>query len=201
MTALLSTRSSPMRMLLAVLLGAGIAGVAVPTPAAAAESPPPLVFELHFRDLVPGEPQTESAHFALPRAGELVAFEWLQRSGVFAVLDLDTEVCDASGACVDADADAVGTGFAAGEVTVTVTATMTGASTDSTGTAIGRLTFRGQDPAPGAGPGSGVLGGTGVEAWVPAAWAVALLALGALALRAGRRAVSAPPGGEHGAGP
>lgn len=191
-------RSSPVRGLLAVLLGFGIAGAAVPAPAAAAESPP-LVFELHFRDLVPGEPQTESASFTLSRPAELVDFDWLQRSGVFAALELDTEVCDASGTCVDPDVEDAA--FVAGEVTVSVTATMTGASTASTGTAIGRLTFAGRDPAPGAGPGSGPLGGTGVDGWPPVAWALALLALGALALRAGRRAVAVPRGARGASGP
>ena len=192
MTTPRATRSSPLRMLLAALLGLGIAGTAVPAPAAAAESPPPLVFVLHFQDLQPGEPQTQSDRFTLPRSADLIALEWLERSGVFTVLDLDTEVCDASGTCVDPDAG--GGGLVAGELTVTVTATMTGASAASTGSAIGRLTFTGQDPAPDAGSGAGALGGTGVDGWVPGAWGAALLALGALALRAGRRGRFGPGG-------
>ncbi|MET4157004.1 hypothetical protein [Agromyces sp. PvR057] len=192
MTTPRATRSSPLRMLLAALLGLGIAGAAVPAPAAAADSPPPLVFVLHFQDLQPGEPQTQSDTFTLPRSADLIALEWLERSGIFTVLDLDTEVCDASGTCVDPDAG--GGVLVAGELTVTVTATMTGAGAGATptGSAVGRLTFTGQDPAPDAASGAGALGGTGVDGWVPTAWAAALLALGALALRAGRRGRLAP---------
>ncbi|KQM82503.1 hypothetical protein ASE68_03765 [Agromyces sp. Leaf222] len=182
-----------MRMLLLGLLALGGAGLGMPPPAVAAE-PPPFAFELHFADLAPGVPQTESAQFTLQRAGDLVALEWEQRSGVFTVLGLGTEVCDATGACTDPEGDAVPVPFPAGAVTVTVTATMSGAGGDTTGTAVGRLTFTGQDPA--SGPGSGALGGTGVEGWAAAAWAVALLAVGALALRSRRRGPSASRGAE-----
>ncbi|UOE43813.1 hypothetical protein [Agromyces larvae] len=167
----------------ATLIGVALAtGTAMPASAAAAA---PLVFELHFADLVPGESQTESASFTLPRAGDLVGFEWLDREGVMVVVDLDAAACDPSGACTDLDPLASPVPFAAGTVEIRVTATMTRANPASTGSVVGRLTFTGQDPAPGP------LGPTGVDALMLALWAAAAASVGAVVFRL-RRPEAAP---------
>lgn len=139
-------------------------------PVSAAAAPEPTVFTLRFDDLVIGVPQTESGAFPLARDAELVAFAWIEREGVMTQVDLEAEVCDSAGSCVDPAALGAGRPFAAGQVTVAVTVTLTAADPIPSGSIVGRLTFTDDDDE---------LSGAGAHVLEQVAWGVAALLAGA----------------------
>ena len=154
----------------AVALGAGLAL----GPVGSARAAPAPEFTLEFLELEPGVPQTDVGTFALDRAADLVAFEWLELVGVLApaATTIDIEVCDSAGSCVDPRTIAGPVPFASGTGSVTVTVELVGAvGSGETGSLVGRLSFAAADEGLAA-------TGSDVESWLAAG--IAAIALGTL---------------------
>lgn len=120
-------------------------------------------------DLEPGTPESRSGSFVLERDSALVAFAWLERTGILIDATLAIEVCDSAATCLDPTTLTSGVHMVAGPVVVTVTTVLADtAAPGSSGSVIGQLTFVADED----------LAGTGVD---PLPW----LAAGAAAVAGG----------------
>ncbi|PPL19382.1 hypothetical protein [Microterricola pindariensis] len=162
---------------LAVLgLATGLA-VAGASAGHAAEIPIPVA--LDFTELQPNTPVSKTITLEIPRAGELDSLTWVERTGILSSATIEFEVCDKTGTCVPTASLPKPVAVPAGPQSVRVTVTV---SEQGSGTALGRLTLNSTaDPVLDAGGGSG-LASTGSIASTLAPWAVAVLALGTLAV-------------------
>ncbi|MEO6309895.1 MAG: hypothetical protein ABIO33_04345 [Leifsonia sp.] len=160
--------------------------LAGPTVSHAGETP--IAFTLDFSDLQPDVPSSQDFTLEVPRAGELDSFTWVERTGILSTATIEFEVCEDSGRCVPMQYLPKPITVAAGPQPVRVTVTV---SEQGSGTAIGRLTLNSAtDPELGGGSGS-ALASTGSIASTIAPWAMAVLALGTLAVMWPRAVIAA----------
>lgn len=159
-----------------IVAAAALAALIVPGSALAQESP----FTVHFENMVPGVPQSESFTYQLPQDAVFLGETWTEQDGVLQFAALDVIVCAPGGACVDGD-DLDDTVLPAGPITVTVTGTIdTETPQGSSGTASGELLFAAADGDP-------ELPFTGAWLMEMAAWAAAAISIGALIVAMTRR--------------
>ncbi len=156
-----------------------LVAVAMPTAALAQEAP----FTVTFENLAPGAPQSTSFTYDLPQDAVLRSVTWTEQVGILEFADLEIVVCDASGVCVTGTTpdDTV---LSAGPITITVTASITNeAPQDSSGSASGELSFAAAEVV----EEDGNLPYTGAWLAEMAAWAAALVSIGALVVAVARR--------------
>ncbi len=160
----------------ALALGLGLLLV----PEGSASAAPSPEFTLEYTGLQTGVPQTETGGFTLDRDAQLVLFEWLQQTGLFAPdrATLDVDVCDSGDTCLDPRTFAGPVMLAAGPVTVSVTVTLTTpADNGESGSLSGRLSFTADDALAASG-----------STWAPwIAAGIAAVSVGALVLALTRR--------------
>lgn len=156
--------------------------LSIPAVALAQESPFPVSIE----NLSPGVPQSTSVIYELPHDAVLRGLTWTGQTGVLEFADLEVDVCDRNSVCSDPDRPG-DTVLQSGPVTITVTASISGeAPQDSSGTASGELAFVAADVTDGV-EDAGSLPFTGVWLLQMAAWAAAMVSIGALVVVLARR--------------
>lgn len=137
-------------------------------------------FVVTFENLVPGVPQSDTFTITLDQDAEFESLTWIDRTGFLGEANTVVSLCDRDGPCTGA-ATPAGTRITAGDVDVTVTVTLAADATpDATGRIEGRLVFVAVDDVTD-------LPFTGANVMRMAAWAVALICVGALIVTIARR--------------